>query len=203
MPQQVSSATSGSAGKLEALLQEQGSEETQAAWVGGLAGVHSRLDGCKKLSRPLRLGLVIKVLKAGTCPATRLTRLVRGPAVADLLGWIKDGTWPTDPKTQRAAKPPSSPSLSAHKLSQNSQRIAQLPPSSSAGRPATPMPALDDIPLAPTPPVPDLIPDRSTPLTPTKPQSRAKLDSNASGDVWRGDKRGAEANGNTPTGDHG
>jgi hypothetical protein len=38
-----------------------------AAWRGGLAGVHARLDGGKKLSRPLKLGLVIRVLKAGEC----------------------------------------------------------------------------------------------------------------------------------------
>lgn len=54
--------------KLEKLLREEGAEETVDAWISGLAGVHARLDGGKKLSKPLKLGLVIKVLKAGEIP---------------------------------------------------------------------------------------------------------------------------------------
>jgi len=30
-----------------------------------------------------------------------------------MSGWIKDGTWPIDPKTKRAMAPPGSPFLSA------------------------------------------------------------------------------------------
>lgn len=54
-----------SIGRLEALLSEEGAEETMAVWTGGLAMVHEKLTSGRKLSRPLRLGLVIKVLKAG------------------------------------------------------------------------------------------------------------------------------------------
>jgi hypothetical protein len=31
-------------------------------------------------------------------------------------GWIKDGTWPIDPKTKRALAPPDSPFLSARNV---------------------------------------------------------------------------------------
>lgn len=51
--------------KLERLLAEDAAEETMETWMAGLGGVHARLDGGKKLARPLKLGLVIKVLKAG------------------------------------------------------------------------------------------------------------------------------------------
>lgn len=54
-----------SAGKLEALLADEAAEETLAVWKGGLGVVHAKLTSGKTLTRPLRLGLVIKVLKAG------------------------------------------------------------------------------------------------------------------------------------------
>lgn len=63
-PHRVASPES-SLGKLEALLAIDGAEETSDAWRAGLAGVHARLEGGKRLNKPLKLGLVIKVLKAG------------------------------------------------------------------------------------------------------------------------------------------
>lgn len=56
---------STSAGRLEAMLEEEGAEETLAVWNGGLEKVHEKLTSGRRLLRPLRLGLVIKVLKAG------------------------------------------------------------------------------------------------------------------------------------------
>ncbi|KAI9639732.1 uncharacterized protein MKK02DRAFT_40057 [Dioszegia hungarica] len=183
LPPNDPSPTSGSVGKLEALLQEDGAEETMAAWRGGLAGVHARLDGGKKLSRPLKLGLVIRVLKAG---------------------WIQDGTWPTDPNTRRAARPPSSPSLAAHKP-QASRRVAPGPPTTSSASvlPPTPLPILKGLPLPGDPPVPDLVPpSRSASLMGGQRQHDPELDLKVGGDVWRGAKRDTDIIGGTAA-DHG
>ncbi|KAK1924284.1 hypothetical protein DB88DRAFT_275956 [Papiliotrema laurentii] len=73
-------------GRLETLLREPGAEETEKAWRSGVGGVHDHLTNKRRFTKPIRLGLVIKVLRAG---------------------WIKDGTWPIDPRTNRAIKPPS------------------------------------------------------------------------------------------------
>ncbi|GFZ43869.1 hypothetical protein JCM24511_01589 [Saitozyma sp. JCM 24511] len=76
--------------RLETLLAEPGAEETELAWRAGVGGVLGHLKGGKRLSKPLRLGLVIKILRAG---------------------WLKEGIWPIDPLTSRAIKPPESPVL--------------------------------------------------------------------------------------------
>ncbi|RSH87297.1 hypothetical protein EHS25_003206 [Saitozyma podzolica] len=76
--------------RLETLLAEPGAEETELAWRAGVGGVLGHLNGGKRLSKPLRLGLVIKILRAG---------------------WLREGIWPIDPLTSRAIKPPDSPLL--------------------------------------------------------------------------------------------
>lgn len=85
-------------GRLESLLADfsppsspsesgQHRDPSTIAWNGGLGGVHRNLTGSKRLARGLRLGLVIRILRAG---------------------WVRDGTWPMD-KAGRAVDPPSSP----------------------------------------------------------------------------------------------
>jgi len=51
---------SSAVGRLEALLSEPGSEETEAAWKAGVEGVNRQLTDRKRLARPLRLGLVVR-----------------------------------------------------------------------------------------------------------------------------------------------
>ncbi|CAD6572138.1 MAG: hypothetical protein TREMPRED_000457 [Tremellales sp. Tagirdzhanova-0007] len=51
--------------RLEKLLLKPGAIESEKAWGAGIGGVYKSLIEGKKLARPLRLGLVIKVLRAG------------------------------------------------------------------------------------------------------------------------------------------
>ncbi|KAL7421640.1 hypothetical protein Q5752_003409 [Cryptotrichosporon argae] len=75
-------------GRLETLLAADGGVESDDAWDMGVRDVVRSLNEGRKLSRGLRLGLIIKVLRAS---------------------WIRDGTWPIDPQTSRALRPPDSP----------------------------------------------------------------------------------------------
>ncbi|WVF71490.1 hypothetical protein IAT40_006296 [Kwoniella sp. CBS 6097] len=81
------SVTSTAVKRLEELLQDEGNEEMQDTWDRGVGQVARHLHAGKKLARGLRLGLVIKILKAS---------------------WIQDGLWPVD-STGRPIKPPDSP----------------------------------------------------------------------------------------------
>ncbi|KAJ9125683.1 hypothetical protein QFC22_000645 [Naganishia vaughanmartiniae] len=93
--------------KLELLMAEPGADENEKVWrQGGLEAVWRMLTDSKTLKQPMRLGLVIQILKAG---------------------WIRDGTWPSslakDGRTRRAVaaviddpffqSPPPSPTLQA------------------------------------------------------------------------------------------
>jgi hypothetical protein len=51
--------TSSAVERLETLLAEPGAEETELAWRAGVGGVLGHLKGGKRLSKPLRLGLVV------------------------------------------------------------------------------------------------------------------------------------------------
>ncbi|OCF40370.1 hypothetical protein I317_05805 [Kwoniella heveanensis CBS 569] len=79
--------TSAAARRLEELLADDGSEELQSNWDKGVGQVARHMHAGKKLAKGLRLGLVIKVLKAS---------------------WIQDGLWPVDARG-RPIKPPDSP----------------------------------------------------------------------------------------------
>ncbi|KAL1411517.1 hypothetical protein Q8F55_002478 [Vanrija albida] len=121
--------------RLEALLSEFGAEESDVAWNAGVGGVHRNLSGGKKLAKGLRLGLVIKVLRAG---------------------WLRDGTWPVDPKTSRAAvPPPDSPLQAAADAAAATTEAGE--PAPAPDRPPSP-PHLSLAPLAPESPHPGLLP---------------------------------------------
>ncbi|WOO80832.1 uncharacterized protein LOC62_03G004360 [Vanrija pseudolonga] len=133
--------------RLEAVLAEFGAEESDVAWNGGVGGVHRNLSGGKKLAKRLRLGLVIKVLRAG---------------------WLRDGTWPLDPKTSRAAVPPPDSPLqtaadAAGTATATTAAAAAAPgadgaePAGAPPGPADP-PHLSLAPLAPETPHPGLLP---------------------------------------------
>ncbi|RXK36012.1 hypothetical protein M231_06726 [Tremella mesenterica] len=64
--------------KLERLLNMNTPKEREAAWRGGVGTVYRNLSAGKTLTVGLKLGLVVKILKAS---------------------WIRDGTWPIDPET--------------------------------------------------------------------------------------------------------
>ncbi|KAJ9106002.1 hypothetical protein QFC19_003337 [Naganishia cerealis] len=67
--------TLSSLDKLELLMAEPGADENEKIWrQGGLEAVWRMLTDSKTLKHPMRLGLVIQILKAG---------------------WIRDGTWPS------------------------------------------------------------------------------------------------------------
>ncbi|WRT66408.1 uncharacterized protein IL334_003364 [Kwoniella shivajii] len=80
--------------RLEELLAEEGSEELQVNWERGVGMVAKSLHAGKRLARGLRLGLVIKILKAS---------------------WIQDGLWPKD-ASGRPARPPNSPLIEGVEL---------------------------------------------------------------------------------------
>ncbi|WWC62005.1 uncharacterized protein I303_104592 [Kwoniella dejecticola CBS 10117] len=86
-PTNPTSSNSSAVQRIEDLLALEGSEELQSTWVAGIDKVASQLHAGKRLSRGLRLGLVIKILKAS---------------------WIQDGLWPKD-DDGRPVKPPESP----------------------------------------------------------------------------------------------
>ncbi|KAG7579982.1 hypothetical protein FFLO_00190 [Filobasidium floriforme] len=70
--------------RLEALLAEPGSEESDRVWKqGGLEAVWKFLIDGKMLKRGIRLGLAVKILRAG---------------------WIHDGTWPASYTLSGASK---------------------------------------------------------------------------------------------------
>jgi hypothetical protein len=81
-------------GRLEALLNDfsgpsdEFRDPAAVAWHGGIGNVHRNLTGSKRLAKGLRLGLVIRILRAG---------------------WVKDGTWPSEDGVP--VDPPSSPEL--------------------------------------------------------------------------------------------
>ncbi|GMK55941.1 hypothetical protein CspeluHIS016_0209970 [Cutaneotrichosporon spelunceum] len=81
-------------GRLEALLAEFSEpadelhDPAAVAWHGGIGNVHRNLTGSKRLAKGLRLGFVIRILRAG---------------------WVKDGTWPCEDGLP--VDPPSSPEL--------------------------------------------------------------------------------------------
>ncbi|WWC70026.1 uncharacterized protein I206_103970 [Kwoniella pini CBS 10737] len=79
--------TSNAIKRIENILSEEGSEELQSNWQAGIDKVATQLHAGKRLSNGLRLGLVIKILKAS---------------------WIQDGLWPKD-EYGRPIKPPDSP----------------------------------------------------------------------------------------------
>ncbi|KLT40934.1 hypothetical protein CC85DRAFT_329495 [Cutaneotrichosporon oleaginosum] len=87
-------SSSSAVGRLEALLanfntpSDDMHDPAAVAWHGGVSSVHRSLTGSKRLSKGLRLGLVIRILRAG---------------------WIKDGTWPCEDGVP--VDPPSSPEL--------------------------------------------------------------------------------------------
>ncbi|WVW83951.1 hypothetical protein I302_105974 [Kwoniella bestiolae CBS 10118] len=84
---QPARVTSTAVKKLEDILREEGSEELQENWDAGVSRIARSLHDGKKLITGLRLGLVIKILKAS---------------------WIQDGLWPKD-ELGRPVKPPNSP----------------------------------------------------------------------------------------------
>ncbi|KAI5451879.1 hypothetical protein NCC49_001181 [Naganishia albida] len=108
--------------RLEALLAEPGAEESEKLWrQGGLEAVWRMLTGSKTLKQPMRLGLVIRILKAG---------------------WIRDGTWPSslakDGKSRRAMEatmddpffdsPPGSPVVVREHEQRDTEREEYRPP---------------------------------------------------------------------------
>ncbi|GHJ85222.1 hypothetical protein NliqN6_1625 [Naganishia liquefaciens] len=115
-PSPSSASMLSSLEKLEILMAEPGAEENDKVWrQGGLEAIWRMLTDSKTLKQPMRLGLVIQILKAG---------------------WIRDGTWPSslskDGKSRRAveavvddpffASPPPSPILAASAI-RGEQRI--------------------------------------------------------------------------------
>lgn len=112
---------SSAIGRLESLLDEDGVQETNAAWRAGVQGVHAHLTGRRKLAKPMRLGLVVSASYSGLTAmlmtdqdSSSWCETVGVSLRLQLMsGWIKDGTWPVDPKTKRAMAPPDSPILSA------------------------------------------------------------------------------------------
>ncbi|BEJ15610.1 hypothetical protein CspHIS471_0502150 [Cutaneotrichosporon sp. HIS471] len=81
-------------GRLESLLVDFSGpcdelrDPAAVAWHGGIGNVHRNLTGSKRLAKGLRLGLVIRILRAG---------------------WVKDGTWPCE--DGMPVDPPSSPEM--------------------------------------------------------------------------------------------
>nr|XP_031863299.1 uncharacterized protein CI109_001174 [Kwoniella shandongensis]KAA5530371.1 hypothetical protein CI109_001174 [Kwoniella shandongensis] len=74
--------------RLEEVLSVDGAEELQETWDQGVGSVARSLHGGKRLAKGLKLGLVIKILRAS---------------------WIQEGLWPIDPRTRQPLKPPDSP----------------------------------------------------------------------------------------------
>ncbi|WVR07079.1 hypothetical protein IAU60_004118 [Kwoniella sp. DSM 27419] len=95
VPPALERETSQSVGRLEWLLKEEGNEEMQRVWDAGVGAVAKHLHAGKRLAKGLRLGLVIKVLKAS---------------------WIQDGLWPVDSRTGRPSRPPDSPLIQGVEL---------------------------------------------------------------------------------------
>ncbi|WWC94228.1 hypothetical protein V866_001068 [Kwoniella sp. B9012] len=89
-----SDVTSSAVQRLEDVLKEEGSEELQETWENGVGRIARNLHDGKRLARGLRLGLVIKILKAS---------------------WIQDGLWPKD-ELGRPVKPPNSPIIEGVEL---------------------------------------------------------------------------------------
>ncbi|KAK6910046.1 hypothetical protein I203_104075 [Kwoniella mangroviensis CBS 8507] len=89
-----SDVTSTAVQRLEDVLKEEGSEELQETWENGVGRIARSLHDGKRLARGLRLGLVIKILKAS---------------------WIQDGLWPKD-ELGRPVKPPNSPIIEGVEL---------------------------------------------------------------------------------------
>ncbi|RSH83381.1 uncharacterized protein EHS24_007061 [Apiotrichum porosum] len=114
---------SSSIGRLEALLGAFGAEESDIAWNGGVGGVARNLSGGKRLAKGLRLGLVIKVLRAG---------------------WLRDGTWPLDPLTARAVVAPASPEVAPSRAAPPPPVYALPSPGTAAPAAYTGMPLLDE-----------------------------------------------------------
>ncbi|WVQ67621.1 uncharacterized protein L199_005824 [Kwoniella botswanensis] len=89
-----SDVTSSAVQRLENVLKEEGSEELQETWENGVGKIARSLHDGKRLARGLRLGLVIKILKAS---------------------WIQDGLWPKN-ELGRPVKPPNSPIIEGVEL---------------------------------------------------------------------------------------
>ncbi|KAK8864437.1 hypothetical protein IAR55_001686 [Kwoniella newhampshirensis] len=87
-PRQTDKDTPTAVKRLEQVLSQDGAEELQETWDAGVGSVARSLHGGKRLAKGLKLGLVIKILRAS---------------------WIQEGLWPIDPKTRQPLKPPDSP----------------------------------------------------------------------------------------------
>ncbi|WWC89286.1 uncharacterized protein L201_004207 [Kwoniella dendrophila CBS 6074] len=99
----MSETTSSAVQKLEIILRDEGSEELKETWENGIERVAKSLHQGRKLAKGLRLGLVIKILKAS---------------------WIQDGLWPKD-EFGRPAKPPNSPLIPGVELFPDGENIRQ------------------------------------------------------------------------------